>query len=218
MGYGIPSVIANATNSVSLWPGSLAGAFGFRNLLDKTRHHLKTLVLPTIVGAAAGAWLLLITAQRVFDALVPVLILGAAVLLIFQPKVKAMVQNHVPHVPAWAGMLLQFLVSLYGGYFGAGMGIMMLACFAFYMDGTIHELNAVKNWLGVIINFVATLLFVARGIVVADVAVALTLGSVVGGFSVARISQKVDGDLLRKIIAVYGVGMSAYYLYRVVAR
>jgi len=124
------------------------------------------------------------------------------------------VESRTRKLSVWFGIVLQFLVSLYGGYFGAGMGIMMLACFALYMDGTIHELNAVKNWLGVLINLVASIQFVTMGIVVGDVALALICGSMVGGFLSARFSQRVDGDKLRKAIAIYGVVTAIYFLFQ----
>jgi uncharacterized membrane protein YfcA len=214
IGFQIPSLPANATNSVALWPGSLAGAFGFRNLWRKCAQHLKALWLPTVLGSMAGAWLLLQTGQKLFQMLVPALILLAAGLLWVQPYTKKLVESRTRKLSVWFGIVLQFFVSLYGGYFGAGMGIMMLACFALYMDGTIHELNAVKNWLGVLINLVASIQFVTMGIVVGDVALALVCGSMVGGFLSARFSQRVDGDKLRKAIAVYGVVTAMYFLFQ----
>ena len=110
--------------------------------------------------------------------------------------------------------MLQTLVALYGGYFGAGMGIMMLAVFALYMDGNIHEINAVKTILGVVINLVASLRFLADKIVVIEPAIALTVGSLIGGYYAARWSQKVDPERLRKLIALFGACMSAYFAYR----
>lgn len=214
IGFQIPSLPANATNSVALWPGSLAGAFGFGNLWRKCAQHLKALWLPTVLGSMAGAWLLLQTGQKLFQMLVPALILLAAGLLWVQPYTKKLVESRTRKLSVWFGIVLQFFVSLYGGYFGAGMGIMMLACFALYMDGTIHELNAVKNWLGVLINLVASIQFVTMGIVVGDVALALVCGSMVGGFLSARFSQRVDGDKLRKAIAVYGVVTAMYFLFQ----
>ena len=137
LGTGIPDRIANATNAVGLFPGSFAGGLGFITQLSQTAKHLKTLAVPTILGSLCGAALLLNTSDKSFKAIVPFLILLAALLLWFQPKVKAMLARSNHHViPIWAGVLLQFLVACYGGYFGAGMGIMMLATFcALYWRG-----------------------------------------------------------------------------------
>lgn len=214
VGLGLGEKVANATNSVGLWPGSLAGGFGFGNLLQKTAPYLKALFLPTLLGSVAGSWLLLSTSNALFRQVIPVLILFAALLLWFQPKVKAFVQRKHEKLPVWVGVLLQFLVSVYGGYFGAGMGIMMLAAFALYMDGNIHELNAVKSWLGLIINFTASIVFVVKGLVVFAPAAALVVGSLIGGYAAARVSQRVDAEKMRLAIAIYGIGMSAVFFYR----
>lgn len=211
---GMPSLIANTTNSVGLWPGSLSGAVGYWNHLPKTARYLKLLTIPTIVGSLAGTLLLLQTGNKVFTALVPFLLLSAALLLWFQPQVKAFVAKRKSTVsPAFAA-ILQFLVAIYGGYFGAGMGIMMLAVFVLFMNENIHEINAVKNWLGVIINVVASIMFFSKGIVVVDAAIALALGSLVGGFASAKLSQKVDSERLRTWIATYGVVMALVFAAR----
>jgi len=207
------SVVANATNSVALWPGSLTGALGFKDVLSKTVHHLKKLALPTVLGSASGAWLLKHTDAKIFDLVVPWLILLAAVLLLLQPKIKKFATRGTGKtLPASTGMVMQFFVAVYGGYFGAGMGIMMLAAFALYVDGNIHELNAVKNVLGLIINFTCSIVFVFQGLVVPQAALPLAVGSLVGGFAAAKVSQKVDPDKLRSGIAIYGVAMAGYYL------
>jgi uncharacterized membrane protein YfcA len=119
LGFNIPSLTANATNSVGLWPGSLSGAWGFRNVLGVTKRYLRILTLPTLVGSAGGAWLLTITDKKVFDAVVPVLLLVATLLLYFQPAVKKLVLGKDRTVGPIAAMLLQTVVAAYGGYFGA---------------------------------------------------------------------------------------------------
>lgn len=211
---GVPSLPANATNSVALWPGSLAGALGFRNLLPKSGHHLRTLAIPTILGALLGALLLVNTGQRTFDLAVPVLILGATLLLAFQKRIKTWALRTSLHIPVAGGMAIQFLIAVYGGYFGAGMGIMMLAGFSLFIDGNIHELNAVKTWLGLFINFAASVLLLQQGLVVLVPALALTVGSIVGGYAAARMSQRVDSEKLRLWIAGYGFVMSAVFIWR----
>lgn len=215
-GLGISDKVANATNSVGLFPGSFAGGLGFKKQLEKTKHALKILFIPTILGSLSGALLLLNTKETVFKQVVPFLILFAAALLWFQPTIKKwMQQGKRIHVSSAVGVLMQYFVATYGGYFGAGMGIMMLATFALYIEGTTHELNAVKNWLGSIINFSCSIVFLSLGLVKFPEAVPLALGSIVGGFGAAKLSLKVDPEKLRRAISIYGFVMTGYYIYRV---
>lgn len=217
LGVQIPSLEANATNSAALWPGSLAGAIGFKDLLHKTKKYFGLLALPTLLGAILGAWLLTLSPEKVFDSVIPFLILLAVILLIVQPRIKALAKKHDRPTPLWVGIVIQFFVSTYGGYFGAGMGIMMLGSFALYMEGNIHELNAVKNWLGLIINLVASILLAIKGLVIWGPFLALTAGSLVGGYFAARYSQRFDSEKLRLLIAAYGLAMSAYFFWRAFA-
>jgi len=210
----MPSLNANATNSAALWPGSLAGAFGFIDLLHKTGHYLKTLAIPTLAGAVLGAWLLTISSPKTFDSVIPFLILLATILLTVQPKIKALAKRHDRSMPLWFGLVVQFLVSTYGGYFGAGMGLMMLGAFALYVEGNIHELNAMKNWLGLIINLVASVYLGLKGLVFWAPWAVLTAGSLLGGFYAAKYSQKVNADMLRVVIAAYGFVATAYFFWR----
>lgn len=252
---GMPPQVANATNSVGLWPGALSGALGFKNLFHKTGHHLKTLFIPTVLGAILGSWLLIVTSQRAFEIAIPFLIAAAATLLLVQPRIKEWMGEKekekeklqlaegesapinlrdaatatvtatptatspspaTPTATATAS-LLQFFVALYGGYFGAGMGIMMLAAFALYMEGNTHELNAVKNWLGLVINFTASVVFIAKGFALLGPALVVAAGSIIGGYAAARISQRFDPAKLRLLIAIYGLAMAAYFAYRAFA-
>lgn len=213
IGVGIPDILANATNSVALWPGSLGGAIGYWNLIHKTGRYFWNFIGPTIIGSALGAYLLTQTRDADFKRIIPFLILLAAVMLVFQPRIKERAQ-HAGGFPLWSGLLIQFAVAVYGGYFGAGMGIMMLGAFALTMEGDIHELNAVKNWLGLFINFVASILFVVKGLVLFNVAVPLTVGSIIGGYASAKISQRFEPEKLRLVIASYGIAMAAYFFYR----
>jgi uncharacterized membrane protein YfcA len=221
-GAGLPTNVANATNAIGLWPGSLGGVFGFWNLIDKTKHHILPLLAPTIIGSISGAELFVLTPKSTFDFVVPVLILLASTLLMLQKKIKRWVLGEHKTLHPAAGILLQFLVALYGGYFGAGMGIMMLAAFALYMEGTIHEINAIKTLLGVVVNFVASAVFIVHSLLGSDhqslvnfpIGIVLAIGSLLGGFYSAKLSQKVDPDKLRMVIAAYGVLAACYYAFK----
>lgn len=214
LGLGIPAKAANATNAIGLWPGSLSGALGFKELLPKTGRHMRVLALPTLLGSVAGAVLLITTKEKVFSSIVPFLLLLATVLLAFQPQIKSWALRHRSEISPTSGVVLQFLVSVYGGYFGAGMGIMMLACFALYMEGNIHELNAVKTWLGLIINLLASVVFVIQGLILLWPALWLTIGSLIGGYYAARLSLRVDPEKLRLWISAYGLLATAYFAWR----
>ena len=211
---GVPPLSANATNSVALWPGSLASAFGFRDQLARTQKHLKFLVAPTIAGSLLGAWLLTHTPERLFDFVVPLLVLTATLLLAFGQRLRKAVLARRTKIPVALGMALQFFVSVYGGYFGAGMGILMLALLGLIATGDIHRHNAIKNTLGLFINFTASVIFVSKGLVQFVPCLALMAGAIVGGYAAAHMSQKVAADPLRKGIVVYGFVMAAWFAWR----
>lgn len=211
---GLPDINANATNSVALWPGSAAGAFGYRKYFAKTKHLLIKLIWPTILGSTLGAYLLVLTSEEAFQAIVPFLVLVAVLLLAFQNKIKEMASKRNLHAGVWTGIILQFLVSLYGGYFGAGMGIMMLGIMSLFVDGDMNELNALKNWLAVIINFGASVILIMQGLVLLLPAIALMAGALIGGYFSAYFTQRVPSETLRKVIVVYGLLMSLWFFYR----
>ena len=214
IGMGIPPIQANATNAVGLWPGSVGGGLGFKDSLEPTKHYLKSLAVPTFLGALAGAGLLLITPAKLFNFLVPILIVFASLVLFLQPRIKDWSQRPHVRLPEWTGAALQFGVAIYGGYFGAGMGIMMLAAYTLFMDATIHEMNAVKTWLGMIINLVASILFITQGLVLPIPGIVLALGAIIGGFIAAKASLRADSEKLRLAIAGYGFFMAAYFVWK----
>ncbi|MCU0316996.1 MAG: sulfite exporter TauE/SafE family protein [Fimbriimonadaceae bacterium] len=211
---GMPGLSANATNSVALWPGSFAAAMGFREKLPATKHYLKALLLPTIVGSILGAILLVSTSEKVFGWIVPFLILGATLLLAFQKQIKEAVESGRISGSPRLGAVLQFFVSIYGGYFGAGMGIMMLAVMGLFVKGDLHEMNAIKSWLAVVINFGASVCLVAMGLVHFAPALALMAGALIGGYLSARLSLKVPTETLRKVIVAYGALMTVWFFIR----
>jgi uncharacterized membrane protein YfcA len=217
IGLGVPSIPANATNAVALWPGSLASAIGFLNQLSEVKKYLVALLPSTLAGSVVGALLLVNTPESAFKIVVPILILFATLLLAFQPKIKKWSLGRAKQTSVIGGSVLQFFVAVYGGYFGAGMGIMMLAVFGLYIEGTIHELNAIKTWLALLINIAASAMFLAQGLVQLWPAVALTIGSILGGYFAAKWSQRVESETLRRSIVVLGFVMAAWFTYKVIA-
>lgn len=212
---GLPEQPANATNGVALWPGSAAGAFGFIKHLKKTKKHLKLLIPPTAIGSILGALLLVATGQELFKTVVPFLILLATFLLAFQPKIKEFAKAGKLKTGPILVAFLQFLIALYGGYFGAGMGIMMLGVMSLYIDGDLHELNAIKNWLAVVINFGSSVILIANGLVILLPALAVMAGALIGGYTSASLVQKIDPEKARKVVVAYGFIMTAWYFWSV---
>lgn len=212
---GVPALPANATNSVALWPGSLASALGFREHWEASRAQFVVLLAPTILGSILGAWLLVSTPQRAFDLAVPALILLGTLLLAFQKRVRAWAdaRRDGPRSPTWA-WIAQLGVAAYGGYFGAGMGILMLAAYGLFVEGSLHEHNAVKNGLAILINVAATALFFWKGLVWLAPALAMAVGAVVGGYLSARLSQRIAADRLRMAVVAYGLAMFVWFVWR----
>lgn len=209
--FGVPPLEANATNALAMWPGSVAGGLGFWNQLEKSKRALYFMAVPSAIGAAAGAALLTVTPERAFKMVVPVLVLAATALLALQPRIRAWSRKDHAKLPAWLSVVLQLAISVYGGYFGAGMGILMLAVLGLFIDGTIHELNAVKAWLGLLINLVASVFFLGKGLIVVWPGLALMAGAIAGGYFAARLSQRVDAEKLRRGIVALGFAMTAWF-------
>lgn len=214
MGLGVPSVPANATNAFGLIPGSLSGALGLHDRFNKTKALLAELMLASFVGGGAGAWLLWQTPGKTFDRLVPFLTLTATGLLFAQPWLKAWRDRRVRKSGRAWGFVIQLVMSVYGGYFGAGIGIMMLAAFGLFVDADIHEQNALKGWLAVGINVVASIQFALLGLIRYPEAGALMVGAIIGGYMAGRASKNFNADKLRGAIVVYGVVMSSILAYK----
>lgn len=207
---GLPELSANATNTAAQWPGSLASASGYRERVKEHRRLIGRMAIPTIAGALVGAQLLLFTPTQVFRFLIPVLILVATVSLLI-PKKSGENQKKAPEV--W-GQVTQFFISLYGGYFGAGMGIMMLSSYRHWMEGELHDHNAVKNALAVLINLAATVLLWFGGTVIVVPMALLMAGSICGGYVCSRWIQRVQGERLRGWIVAFGFAMAVWFTIR----
>ena len=211
---GRDAIVANATNTVAIWPGSLAGAYGFRRELATARRWLLLLIVPSIAGGALGAWLLLRTPNDTFERIVPFLILGATILLALQETVTKrlglVAKSHENPGAGWMTFVLvfQFIVGVYGGYFGAGMGILMLAALGLIGMTDLHQMNGVKNVLAVFINGVAAIYFaLSNAVAWSDVAI-MTVGTIIGGYVGARVARRFGRQFVRIAVVVIGVVMS----------
>lgn len=212
LAVGLPSVVANATNAVALTPGSIASAFAYRRELDRDRSILKLFTPAAVVGAVLGALLLLVTPAKVFDSIIPLLVLFATVLLLVQnlrrtPPAELTDEWRVPQRPAVAA-LMQLAIGVYGGYFGGGMGIMMLALMSRMGGADIHRMNGVKSVLGAAINGVAAVAFVIAGAVDAPAAAIMAAGAILGGFAGAAVARKVRPMIVRWVVVAIGFALA----------
>ena len=216
---GRDPIVANATNTVAIWPGSLAGAFGFRRELATVKRWLLILIVPSLAGGALGSWLLLRTPTPVFERLVPFLILGATILLAAQEVitrrlVPAADDRQPPTHSMAAIFFFQLLVGVYGGYFGAGMGILMLAALGLIGLTDMHQMNGLKNVLAVAINGIAAVYFaLANAVVWGDVLV-MTVGSLAGGYFGAHAARRLGRKFVRGLVVAIGVVMSVALFFR----
>jgi uncharacterized membrane protein YfcA len=211
---GRDPIVANATNALALWPGALAGAVGFRRELAKAPRLLGLLLPPALVGGLIGGWLLLRTGSRVFSSVVPYLVLSATLLLALQRPLRRLVRApegaSAEHRGGRALGLVagQLVVSIYGGYFGAGMGILMLASLGLYGILDIHERNGLKNVLGAVINGIAGIYFALSGAIAWMDALVLGIGAVVGGFAGAAVGRKLKREVAELVVVGIGVAMT----------
>jgi uncharacterized membrane protein YfcA len=210
--------VANATSTVALVPGSLAGAWGYRREMRAARHWTALLIGPSLIGGLVGSLLVTELEARFFQMLVPWLILAAALLFMGQPAVARLIQAKPHAVPSRNTVAVivffQFLVAIYGGYFGAGIGILMLSGLALMGLPGVHEMNAVKTFLAVCINGVSVVIFVVKNMVEWRVVPVMIAASIAGGYLGARVARRVRPELVRWFIIAVGLGLAGYYFYK----
>ena len=209
---GLSSVTANATSTVAVWPGSLGSVWGYRRDLESTSPRLLALIVPSLVGGIAGALLLRRTPAAVFDRLVPFLILGATLLFLLQRPVQRWLQTggHAHRSAAWlaGAMVFQFAVAIYGGYFGAGIGILMLAALSTLGLTNIHQMNGLKNFFALCINGVAAVYFIWNRMVYWPDVLIMATGAVAGGYGGAGVARRLGPVVVRRIVIAVGFGMA----------
>ncbi len=216
---GVTPLVANATSTVALWPGSLSSMWGYRDQLTGARAWVIGFAAPSLVGGSLGAWLLLHTPPTEFERIVPFLVLGATLLFLVQGPLLRRLRAGRSLESEAAGprgtfLAAQFLVAVYGGYFGAGIGILMLAVLGFMGLTNIHRMNGLKNWGALCINAVAVVMFAAGGIVDWPVALTMAVGGIVGGYAGSRAAQRVGQQLVRHAIVAVGLAAFVWLLVR----
>ncbi|HKS68814.1 MAG TPA: sulfite exporter TauE/SafE family protein [Ktedonobacterales bacterium] len=213
---GVPSVQANATNTVALWPGIVASIAGYRKELAG-RRDLLVLVVISLVGGTLGAYLLLHTPQSTFTRLIPFLLLFATLLFAFGGRIALALRNRMGKSRASSRAVavivafVQFVIAVYGGYFGGGIGILMLASLALMGMENMHRMNAVKTVLAACINGVAVVTFIVARAVFWPQAIVMTLGAIVGGYGGATLARKLPPAWVRRFVIAVGLGMSVLF-------
>lgn len=215
---GIPPVTANTTSTVALWPGSVASVGAYRReLLRQKRVFIAILGITSFLGGFLGAILLLNTPQATFKQLIPFLLLFATLLFAVGSNVTQRLRNagFVPTKGSLSSLLivavLQLLIATYGGYFGGGIGILMLATLSFFGMDNIHEMNATKTVLATFINGVAVVTFVISGNIRWDAALVMIIGALIGGYTGAALARRVPQIWVRFFVIGVGAVLTIYF-------
>jgi uncharacterized protein len=218
---GVLPINANATSTVALWPGTVASIWAYRKELAQQRRLLVlVLSVTSLIGGVLGAELLLSTSQSTFVILLPYLLLVATLLFALSGPITARLRKRRTQESrlSWYTLggvsLLQLVIAIYGGYFGGGIGILMLATLGLMGMENIHEMNAMKTLLTACINGVAVIVFVIRGVVVWPEAIVMLVGAIIGGYGGAFYARKIDQRWIRGFVILVGVTMTIYFFVR----
>ena len=220
---GLPPVVANATNTVGIWPGSLGSMWGFRREMRGLNPRIRWLLIPALAGGGAGALLLLYTPAATFEHLVPILILLATVLFMVQgPAQRALgsvsAARHAGGGWLAAAILVQLAVAVYGGYFGAGMSIMMLSILGLLGMTDILQMSATTSLLACAVNGVAGILFLCFGLVSVPFALVMAAGSLAGGYGGAGIARRIGRPAVRRFVIAVGLTITTVLVVRMIRR
>ena len=224
LAVGLPPVVANASNSVALWPGSLTGAWAYRRELARYKRYLLPMGLASFLGGAAGGLLLLAAGDARFSALSPWLLAFATLLFTFSPQLSTLLKRlRPPPAPSHKdehgagspiGWAVQLLVAIYGGFFGAGMGILMMASLAIGGHEDVQHINALKNLLSAVIYSVTVITFIVAGAVSWPHTLVMVLTASLGGYWGARMARNIQGPWLRRMVIAVGAALTLYYFYK----
>jgi uncharacterized membrane protein YfcA len=216
--FGTAPIVANATSTLALVIGTAGSIFGFRNQVSVVKPWLIRFIPVSLVGGLIGSVLLTRTSNESFARLVPFLILFATVLFLAQGAFRRFAgreaRAHAGHPAIWIALVFQFAVSVYGGFFGAGIGILMLASLGFLGLSDIHEMNAVKNVLNSVINTVAAAWFVVSGLIDWPRMGVMTVGALAGYWFGAHFSQRIPQQSVRHLITMIGLVAASYTFWK----
>jgi uncharacterized protein len=216
---GVSPIAANATNTVAMWVSALASVGAYRKDFAQDRRSLVILSMVSLLGGCLGSIALLYTSADFFRKLLPYLLLVATGVFIFGEPLKQWLQVRRKTVsdappPFLYFIMVQLLISIYGGFFGAGAGILMLAALTFFDVKSIHNMNAVKSFLGTCINGVAIVIFISAGLVAWPQAILMAVGGSFGGYVLARFARRIAPKIIRAGISIVAVSMTIYFFVR----
>ena len=206
---------ANATNTLALWVGVTASGGAYRNRLSISRRVMVPLIVTSVIGGLAGAFLLIKTPAQTFLKVMPWLMLGATLLFAFGKhltgRIAAGISSDASRAAIAGASVFELVVAVYGGYFGGGIGIMNLAMLAAMGMTDIHDMNALKVVLGGVINGVATVTFVITGAIVWPQAIVMIVGAILGEYFAAHYAQKLPQSWIRAFVILVGAAMTVYF-------
>lgn len=217
LGAGLPPVVANASNAIAVWPGHAFAAIGYRKELRTLRKGLAGAALAAFAGGICGAWLLVIIEDDAFARMIPFLLLAATLLFAYGEHVNRVVARAAAGGASVAALLQHgclFLFSVYGGFFGAGLGVILMAGLLMLGITDLAENNALKNLLGAIITSVAVGVFAFSGLVSWPHTLIALAGAALGGVLGARIAHRLSAVWLRRVVIAVGISLSVYYFGR----
>lgn len=211
---GVAPVVANASNTVALVPGTLASVFAYRKDVQRSgEKNLKLWFAVSVIGGTLGALLLLVTSDKTFQRVAPWLLLFATVLFAFGNKVSLAMRGKL-HGSGWLMVLLMFPIAVYGGYFGGGIGIMFLAALRLYGMTDIHIMNGIKTILGGTLNALAAFIFIANGQIAWKPTLIMMGASIAGGYVGPMVARKVSPDSIRALVIAVGAVMTGYFFWK----
>jgi len=225
IGMGVPSLTANATSTVALWPGALGSVYGYRSEIANARRWVLHFAVPSVLGGLVGGVLLTLTPQSRFDQIVPWLVLFATTLFVAQRPVLDFLRRRVGYrapsagdvteqLPPRAFQVFHFFVAVYGGYFGGGAGLIMLAALSLMGLTNIHQMNGLKLLFAATFNFVAIGAFVVKGLVDWPIGLTMAVGAAAGGLATSRLAQRIPQSFVRASIGFIGFGSAAWLYYQ----
>ena len=211
---GVPSVAANATSTVGLVPSALASAYAYRHDFKGFEGvSMKAMAIISVIGGACGAFLLIATPQRVFDAIVPFLLLFGAIVFAFGRQAGEALRKRV-HISAHAVLVFQFVLGVYGGYFGGAVGIMMMATWSLLTTSSLAAMQPARNLLNAAMNATASILFVAGGLIYWPQMAAMLVGAIAGGYFAAHFARRLDPAKARIAISCLNAFITALMFWK----